>query len=225
MLACLVVLGAPAARADGTYARDKRVAHLAAAIDGMTAMGDAGRRAFEIAIYDAVRAKCRPGNRAAPIACLVAAARDVCAGTVASGANAGTADAAKAIASAGDRCLAVADVIVTNQHAEKSMLDEATRMRLVRESADYHLAVIDAMEARWAVLAAELALVAPEGTMAERIDQVCRERDREVRPCSVAEGNGMTANSGGVPVCVGTIAYQRCAAGLVWFTSGPRSKR
>ncbi len=220
----IVALPAIARADDGAYKREKRVAHLGAAIDGMAAMGDGGRRAFESAIYDAVRATCRPGNRAAPIACLIAAARDVCAGKSVTNPSAGSAGAGAAVTSAGDRCLAVADVVVTNQHAEKSMLDEATRMRLVRESADYHLAVIAAMEARWAVLAAELSLVAPTGSLAERIDQVCRERDREVRPCSAAEGNGMAANSGGMPTCVGTIAYQRCAAGLVWFTSGPRTK-
>jgi hypothetical protein len=211
------------------YARDKRVAHLARAIDGMTAMGDAGRRAFEIAIYDAVRARCRPGNRAAPIACLIAAAREVCrasAGTT-SGTTSGTTttSVSDAVAKAGDRCLAVADVIITNQHAETSLLDETTRMRLVSASAEFHQGVLAALEARWAVLAAELSLVSPDGTLAERIDRLCRERDREVRPCSVAEGNGTTVNSRGAPVCVGTIAYQRCAAGLVWFTSGPRSAR
>lgn len=223
----MVLVSGGVALAEGQpYTQDKRVAHLASAVDGMTAMGDAGRRAVESAIYDAVRAKCRPGNRAAPITCLIAAARDVCGGKPAptKGVSPTSAGAGAAVASAGDKCLAVADVIVTNQHAEKSMLDEATRMRLVREAADYHQAVIAAMEARWAVLAAELALVAPDGTLAERIDHVCRERDRQVRPCSVAEGNGMAANSGGVPTCVGTIAYQRCAAGLVWFTSGPRTK-
>jgi hypothetical protein len=222
----MLAIAPSVARADGpVYTREKRVAHLAAAVDGMTAMGDAGRRAFEIAIYESVRAKCRPGNRAAPIACLIASARDVCAGKASSAkTSSGAQGANAAVTAAGDRCLAVADVIITNQHAEKSVLDEATRMRLVRESADYHLAVIAAMEARWAVLAAELALVAPEGTMAERIDQVCRERDRKVRPCSAAEANGLTAKSGGAPTCVGTIAYQRCVAGLVWFTTGPRSK-
>lgn len=234
------------ARADAdAYAREKRVAHLAAAIDGMTAMGDAGRRAFEVAIYEAVRTKCRPQSRAAPIACATTAARDVCAGqTGAKGAGAKgagatgvgakgagrvdgadtAAEARTAIAAAGDRCLAVADVIITNQRAEKTMLDETTRMRLVGAAADYHLAVIAALEARWAVLAAELSLSSPTAPMAERIDQMCRERDREVRPCGAAEATGMTPKSGGAPVCVGTIAYQRCAAGLVWFTSGPRSK-
>jgi|GEM_PF-5102478 len=229
-LACLVASGvitSVSADTGATYARDRRVAHLAAAIEGMTAMGDDGRRALEIAIYDAVRATCRPGNRAAPTACLIAAARDVCSekragATNARGTNAGGTNAGGT--SASDRCLAVADVIITNQHAEKSLLDEATRMRLVRESADYHLAVIAALEARWAVLAAEVALVAPEGTLAARIDRLCSRRDRVVRPCSAAEANGLAANSGGAPTCVGTIAYQRCAAGLVWFTSGPRSK-
>ena len=88
----------------------------------------------------------------------------------------------------------------------------------------YKRQVIAALEARWAVLAAEVALVAPEGTLAARIDRLCSQRDRVVRPCSAAEANGLAANSGGAPTCVGTIAYQRCAAGLVWFTSGPRSK-
>lgn len=220
----VVLCTASAAPAEGTYAGETRISHLDAAIAGMTAMGDAGRRAFDIAIYDAMRARCKPGNRAAPTACLIATARDVCAGKATAKEATVIAAARDAIAKAGDRCLAVADVVITNQHSEKSMLDETTRMRLVRESADYHLAVIAAMEARWAVLASELALISPSGSLAARIDQLCRQRDREVRPCSTADANGTAANSGGKPACVGTIAYQRCAAGLVWFTSGPRTK-
>lgn len=210
-LALFVVLPHVLAHADanGAYARERRVAHLASALDGLTALGDGGRRAFEDAIYQTIRATCRPQNRPAPIACSIAAARAACKSSP---------------AVIGERCLAVADVVITNQHAERALLDEATRMRLVRESADYHKAVLAALEARWAVLAAELALVAPDRSLAERIDQLCRDRDREARPCPAAEANGTTATNRGAPSCVGTIAYQRCAAGLVWFTSGPRSK-
>jgi hypothetical protein len=69
-------------------------------------------------------------------------------------------------------------------------------------------AVLAELRAKYALLAAELVLVKPEATIAATIDKMCRERDQVARRCAPDQ-----------PACLGTIAYQRCVAGLVWFTS------
>ena len=104
-------------------------------------------------------------------------------------------------------CVAAADVVLTNQHAESDLVDEPTRIRLVRTSADYHAAIVRELAARQALLAAELVL-APPAEAGARIEALCTRRDRDVHRCA--------PNAGG---CVASLPYQRCAAGLVWFVA------
>lgn len=99
--------------------------------------------------------------------------------------------------------------MLTNQHAEYDLVDEKTRVRLVRTSSDYHAAITAELRAMFALLAAELVLAGDDGDLATRIDRFCATREA-VRCAPNARG------------CVPSLAWQRCAAGLVWFTAGQR---
>jgi hypothetical protein len=109
----------------------------------------------------------------------------------------------------GEGCLAAADIVLTNQHAEYDLVPEQTRVRLVRTSANYHAAVLGELRAMFALLAAELALSPPADGEAARIDRLCATREA---PRCAASARG----------CVPALAYQRCAAGLIWYV-GSRS--
>jgi len=187
----LVVLGvlARVATAEPTYAPAARVAHLRAALDGLAKLGADSRHALEVELHDAVRTKCRAATTRASTSCLIEVGQAVC--------------GAKPQQT---MCLAVADVMLTNQHAETDLLDDATRMKLVRGSTDYHAAVNLALRAIYALLAAELALGPQAGDDATRIDAFCAGRDATVHACEP-----------GAKACVASMAYQRCAAGLVWY--------
>ncbi|HEY5924086.1 MAG TPA: hypothetical protein VIV11_20540 [Kofleriaceae bacterium] len=178
ILVCVVTV------AHAAPSRDARIAHLAAALAQLRT----APVALDREIYEAVRTRCKPPPNTAPsVACMIGVAREIC----------------------GKRgCSAAADVIVTNQHAEHDLLDDVTRMRLVRTGSDYHGAVIAELREKFAPLAAELALAKQDTSLAATIDRVCRERDQIARRCQP-----------GAAACMATIAYQRCAAGLVWFVS------
>lgn len=171
-----------AARAD-PYARDARVAHLGRALAALRAMGADGRIAFEHQLHDGVRVRCRQATPTT--ACLSEVAQAVCGG------DAG-------------RC-AAADVVLANEHAASDLVDEQTRMKLVRTSSDYHAAILRELDARFGLLAAELVL-ADGGDVAAGIDRFCAERDRQVHRCEP-----------GAKACVPDLPWQRCAAGLVWY--------
>jgi hypothetical protein len=134
-------------------------------------------------LHDGIRTQCRNVTTA----CLGEVARRACGGK--------------------PGCLAAADLVLTNEHAETDLVDEQTRMRLVRTSADYHAAILGELRGRQALLAAELALT-PPGETAARIDRFCVERDREVHRCAPGDRG-----------CVPSLPYQRCAAGLVWYVA------
>jgi hypothetical protein len=185
---------APGPYAPGPYAEPVRTAHLQRALDALRALGDAGGQALDRELHAAVRARCRPtGSRPPATSCMALAARGIC-----------------------DRrpdpagCAAAADIVLTNQHAEPDLLDEATRLRLVRTSADYHAAVLGELRARSALLAAELALAAPQADAAA-IDRFCVERDRAGSACDPRAA-----------LCVPSLPWQRCAAALIWFVSTSR---
>jgi hypothetical protein len=175
----------------GTASAD-RAAHLRSALATFSALGPAGRSALDLELYDAVRTKCRAGSTRPTATCMADAGKTVC------GARPDRA-----------ACLAAADVILTNQHAEGDLLDDVTRMKLLRGSTDYHAAVNAELWKTYALLAAELAL-APQGTdRADQIHAFCAGRDRTVHACEP-----------GAKGCVPSLAYQRCAAALVWFVAG-----
>jgi hypothetical protein len=182
-IALAVWLPAAARAEPATYARDARVAHLDRAVEALRSLGPDRRRALELALHEGVRAKCRASGRPATTACMIDVARALCEAP-----SAGLAPPA---------CTAAADVILTNQHATDDLVDEQTRMRLVRTSSDYH-----------GLLAAELVLFDGAGSEASRIDRLCAERDRAVHRCAPA-----------AKACVPSVAWQRCAAGLAWYVA------
>ena len=168
-----------------------RAAQLRTALDTFAKLGPAGRSALDLELYDQVRTKCRATTTRPAATCLADVGRAVC--------------GAKSDRAA---CLAAADVILTNQHAEGDRIDDVTRMKLLRSTTDYHAAVNAELWKSYALLAAELAL-APQG--ADRADQIhtfCAERDKKVHACEEGE-----------KTCVPSLAYQRCAAALVWFVA------
>lgn len=181
--------------ASAIYARAERATYLDRALATFAALGHDGTRAFESELYQAMRARCRPtGMQPPPLACLAAVADTACATRP---------DA--------DGCAAAADVVVTNLHAENAFVPETTRMRLVAAGADYHGGVMREMRSRLALLASELALARP-GARADGalIDAFCAGRDREVVTCEP-----------GARLCVASLPWQRCVAGLVWYVSTP----
>lgn len=186
MVLALVLLGRTVAA--GPYARGTRVAHLERALAGLRALGDE-RTALEHELHEATRTKC--GATAPTTSCAREQALAVCASKPSR-----------------DDCLAAADVIVTNQHAANALVDELTRVKLVRTSTDYHAALAAELHALFALLAAEFALAVPgrDADLPARIDRFCSERDRAVHRCAP-----------GARACVPSLAWQRCAAGLTWY--------
>lgn len=175
-----LVLHTASARAETASGR---VAHIEKALAELKTSSEAV--ALDREIYEAVRLRCKP----VALACMLTVARERCAQR---------------------GCMAAADVIVTNQHAEREVLDDLTRMKLVRTSSDYHAAVlVELRETVYRVLAAELVLARPAASVAARIDKLCVERDHvAARRCER-----------GAAACVGSVPYNRCVAALVWFVS------
>jgi hypothetical protein len=183
LLACVTTVHAD------PYARDTRVTHLGRALSALRALGADGRQQLDHDLHAGVRARCPSATPAA--SCMAEVGRAVCA------------------TRRGD-CAAAADVVLANEHAASDLVDEATRMRLVRTSSDYHAAINAELWTRYALLAAELALFEGGGDDAARIDRFCVERDRQVHRCE----------PGTAKTCVPNLAWQRCAAALVWFVAG-----
>jgi len=186
---CLLATSATA----GPFARDTRIAHLDRALAALRGLG--GAAAFERELHEATRKNCHATEPTT--ACARTQARAIC--------------AAKPDAAG---CIAAADIVLTNQHAANALVDEQTRVKLVRSSTDYHGALLHELHAIYALLAAEFALAVPgsDSDLAARIDQFCRERDREVHRCAP-----------GARACVPSLPWQRCAAALVWYVAeGPR---
>jgi hypothetical protein len=184
-----LVIAAPAAAA----APEARTAYVARALAAVRSLGPAGCTELDRALYDAARARCRADAGTPAASCLIAAARAVCAGA---------ADRA--------RCEAAADVIATNLRGQTALVDDATRFRLVRGSADYHTALATELHRRYAVLAAELVLASPAaGDDARAIDELCAHRDRALHACQAGDA-----------ACVPSLPWSRCVAALVWFVGG-----
>ncbi|HUQ07264.1 MAG TPA: hypothetical protein VM261_32455 [Kofleriaceae bacterium] len=204
IVAAVLLASSALAQTDGPaiYATSERAAHLDRALATLQALGPDGARAFENEVYQAMRTRCRPSGMQPPaVACLATAADAVC-----------------ATRSDGAGCAAAADVVVTNLHAENAFVPETTRMRLVAAGADYHAGVMREMRTRLELLASELvlAMASSGGAKADgaRIDAFCAERDREVVACEP-----------GAKLCVPSLPWQRCVAGLVWYVSTPEEEK
>jgi hypothetical protein len=180
---------APAAPA----APGPRDAYVARALAAVRGLGPAGCAELDRALYDAARTRCRADAGTPAASCLIAAARAVCTGA---------ADRA--------RCEAAADVIAANLRGQTALVDDATRFRLVRGSADYHAALAAELRGRYAVLAAELVLAGTAaGDDARAIDELCAHRDRALHACQAGDA-----------ACVPSLPWSRCVAALVWFIGG-----
>jgi hypothetical protein len=201
-LAISVVLGqlvATSHRRPAVAQPQPRADHVRAALAAVRALGPGGRGRLDRALYDAARTQCRADTSAASVGCLIAVARAAC-------------------AAAPDRapCEAASDVIVTNLRSVNGFVDEATRVRLVRGSTDYHAALAAELHRRYAVLAAELVLRGAGGSTDETaaaIDELCAGRDREIHACR-------SIGAAGDPACVPSLPWSRCVAALVWFAGG-----
>jgi hypothetical protein len=173
-----------------------RVAHVGQALAAVRSLGPAGRDRLDRAIYEAARLQCRADAGAPTASCLITAARGVCA-----------IDPDRA------RCEAAADVVVVNLRAATTLIDEATRFRLVRGSTDYHAALAAELRRRHATLAAELVLsgsgAGGAGPDAAALDGFCARRDRALHACQAGD-----------PACVPSLPWSRCIAALVWFVGG-----
>lgn len=171
-----------------------RVEHVTRALAAVRALGPEGRDRLDRELYAATRTQCRADTGTPAASCLIAAARAVCAGDPDRG-----------------RCEAAADVAVTNLRAATAWVDEPTRIRLVRGSADYRAALAAELHRRHAALAAELVLGPAAGGAgdAAAIDQLCAQRDRAIHACQPGDA-----------ACVPSLPWSRCVAALVWFVGG-----
>ena len=167
-----------------TAIADDRVSQLARALAAVHDLGSTGRDHLELELYTAARTRCHAEVAPPAPACLVAAATELCHGD--------------------PTCEAAAEVAAANARATNDWVDEATRARLVRSSADYRAALAVELHRRFAVLAAELALAG--GRDAAAIDRLCRDRDRAIHVCRDDDTE-----------CVPSLPWSRCAAALVWF--------
>jgi hypothetical protein len=189
-------LGAIAAGATAAAEPVARAAYVARVLAAVRGLGPAGCDALDRTMYAAARGRCHADAGAPAARCLIDAARAACAG-----------DADR------PRCEAAADVIATNLRGQAALVDEPTRIRLVRGSADYRAALAAELRRRYAVLAAELVLAGPGrargGDDARAIDELCARRDRALHVCQP-----------GAAACVPSLPWSRCVAALVWFVGG-----
>lgn len=196
-LAAFAALVAFAGAAGDAAAESGHAAYVSRALTAVRALGPAGRDELARALYSAARSQCHADAAVPPAACLVDAGRAAC-------------------ARAADRasCEAAADVVAANLRGQNALVDEATRIRLVRGSADYRAALAAELRRRYAVLAAELVLAGPRaapgaGDEAQAIDELCLRRDSALHACQAGDA-----------ACVPSLPWSRCVAALVWFVAG-----
>jgi hypothetical protein len=182
----ILLLGSTAA-----HAGPDRGGYVGRALAAVRALGAEGRIKLDRALYEASRQKCRADVETPKPECLIEASRAICAG-----------DAS---------CALVADVIATNLRGTNELLDEATRVRILRKSPDYRSGLTAELANRYAVLAAELVLAGNRKEEGAAIDQLCVQRDREVRACEA-----------GAKACMPSLPWSRCVAALVWYVGGGR---
>ena len=175
-----------------------RAAYVARALAAVRGLGPAGSDELDRTLYNAARSQCHADTGTPTVTCLINAARAACAAA---------ADRA--------RCEAAADVAVTNLRGQTALIDDATRIRLVRGSADYRAALAAELRRRYAVLASELVVTGSGGggggDDAAAIDALCADRDRTLHACQPGDA-----------ACVPSLPWSRCVAALVWFVGGAR---
>lgn len=181
-----------------------RASHVARALAAVRSLGPAASDELDRTLYNAARSQCHADAGTPPVSCLIEAARAACAGAAGAGDRA--------------RCEAVADVAIANLRGQTALIDEATRIRLVRGSADYRAALAAELRRRYAILATELVLAdggvgTPEAEAAA-IDALCAERDRTLHACQPGDA-----------ACVPSLPWSRCVAALVWFVGGAGGPR
>jgi hypothetical protein len=162
-----------------------RIDQLARELTAVHELGATRRAALARDVYEAARTRCHAALAAPPLACLAEAATARCG-------NDGA-------------CLTAADVVAANTRAANDWVDESTRARLARGSADYRAALAIELEHRYAALAAELALAGGSGDAAS-IDRFCRHRDDAIHACRSDDA-----------LCIPSLPWSRCAAALVWY--------
>jgi hypothetical protein len=162
-----------------------RIAQLARELTAVHELGAPRRAQLARDVYEAARTRCHATLAAPPLACL--------------------AEAATALCHDDEACIAAADVIAANTRAANDWVDESTRARLARGSADYRAALAIELERRYAALAAELALAGGSGDAAS-IDRFCHHRDDAIHACRSDDA-----------LCLPSLSWSRCAAALVWY--------
>lgn len=201
VLAACAALAAFAGEAGSAAAEPGHAGYVSRALTAVRALGPAGRDDLDRALYDTARSQCHADAAPPSAACLIDAGRAAC-------------------ARAADRasCEVAADVVAANLRGQNALVDEATRIRLVRGSADYRAALAAELRRRYAVLAAELVLAGPgaapgatpgAGDEAQAIDELCQRRDRALHACQAGDA-----------ACVPSLPWSRCVAALVWFVAG-----
>jgi len=94
----------------------------------------------------------------------------------------------------GKRCPLFMDVIASNVLAERELISTAQRYQIMRREKDFRKAINRQLQHRYGTLAVELRLAGSEGPLGARIDRFCQ----------------ATADRS-------NLAWQTCAAALVWF--------
>lgn len=200
--ALLALLVAAAGARAGGYAPEQRAAHVQQALTALVALGE-DRDRLETALAAAARQRCgATGDQVPKLPCLLEVGAQLCRGGSYGGAEA---------------CAAAVDVMLVNLRSAGELVDEATRVRLVRGAADYHAALLAELRKRYAALAAEWLIEDPEAAAAApasapSLDRFCARRDYRPKPPRCDQPS---------ETCVPSLSWQRCVAALAWFVTSP----
>jgi len=179
LIAALTMVASSAVASD--YSGDARRGAIDAALSKLVADAD-GARAMRTKIRDTARSKCRGSARSLVIRCYTEVARAAC--------------------TSGDRgCLALADVIVTNQLGDASFVSDRERYSLMSEGDSFRAALDAELRRRYARIAADYTLARPGAAVdGTSIDAFCVQRAKRAR-----------------------LPWQRCVSALVWFIGTERA--
>ncbi len=202
LIALLVAVSSGTAARAGGYSPEERVAFVQRALSALSALGD-GRDRLEAALAAAARQRCgASGNQVPKLPCLLEVGAKLCGGGG---------------YGAVETCSAAVDVMLVNLRSAGELVDEATRVRLVRGAADYHAALLGELRKRYAALASEWILEDPEAAAsapasAASLDRFCARRDHRHKPPRCDQPS---------ETCVASLSWQRCVSALAWFVTSP----